>query len=151
MKKCLLAAVVLFACSLAQADSPGGKKHGFHGCKASDLNGDWVAYQAEVLKNPHTGVCKFSVSDGDVNGTCDFTLPNATGLHFVGSATVNPDCSAVLTMDFAPAPFVSTFEIQLDRVRKAYVGRWSNTFGAMGPTNGVKTFKAEETTTPNWP
>ena len=146
MKKVLLASSIIFLCAQAYADDAGHKPKA---CKNSDMNGDWVAYQAEVLKNPHTGVCAFAVSKGEISeGSCDFSLKDADGnelaaLRFNGTATVNKDCSATLTMDFRPygRPFISTFEIQLATDRQSYVGRWHNTFGALGPTNGVKKFK----------
>lgn len=112
-------------------------------CQKRDLRGNWVSYQNEVLKNPHTGVCKFSVENGKVGGSCDFSLKDdqgnpLTGLQFTGEAAVKEDCSAELTMDFAPRPFKSTFQLQLHRNKKSFVGRWENTFGALGTTNGVK-------------
>lgn len=144
MKKILLASSVIFLSAQAYAGS--GAQH-YKGCKPSDMNGDWVAYQAEVLKNPHTGVCHFKVFKGQIKeGTCDFNLTDQfgnalTGLNFDGTAKVEPDCSTELTMDFRPygRPFVSTFNIQLAPDKQSYVGRWKNTFGAIGPTNGVKT------------
>ncbi|MBS0166429.1 MAG: hypothetical protein JSR29_10145 [Nitrospira sp.] len=114
-------------------------------CQKRDLRGNWVSYQNEVLKNPHTGVCKFSVESGKVEGICDFSLKDEqghplTGLQFTGEATVKEDCSARLTMDFTPfgRPFVSAFDLQLHRNKKSFVGRWENTFGALGTANGVK-------------
>jgi hypothetical protein len=112
-------------------------------CQKRDLRGHWVSYQNEVLKNPHTGLCTFSVDNGTVEGSCDFSLKDEqgnplTGLPFTGEATVKEDCSAQLTMDFAPRPFKSTFQLQLHRNKKSFVGRWENTFGAVGTANGVK-------------
>ena len=112
-------------------------------CQKRDLRGNWVSYQNEVLKNPHTGVCKFSVDNGISVGTCDFSLKDdqgnlLTGLPFTGEATVKEDCSAEVVMDFAPRPFKSTFHLQLHRNKKSFVGRWENNFGALGTTNGVK-------------
>lgn len=114
-------------------------------CQKRDLKGQWVSYQNEVLKNPHTGQCQFSVEQGKVEGTCDFSLQDdqgqpLTGLKFTGETTVKENCSAELTMDFTPfgRPFVSTFHLQLHRNKKSFVGRWENTFGALGTANGVK-------------
>lgn len=106
-------------------------------CRKRDLRGNWVSYQNEVLKNPHTGVCRFSIENGKVEGTCDFSLHDdqgnpLTGLAFTGQATVKEDCSAELTMDFTPRPFTSTFQLQLHRNKKSFVSRWENTFGALG-------------------
>jgi hypothetical protein len=142
MRRILLSTAVIsmVLCSQAQAFF---EQEGT--CVKRDLTGHWVSYQAEVLKNPHTGVCKFSIANGKVEGTCDFSLTDAqgnplTGLQFTGDATIKDDCSAELTMDFTPfgRPFVSTFHLQLHRNKKAFVGRWENTFGALGTANGVK-------------
>ncbi|MGQ0555527.1 MAG: hypothetical protein ACT4PN_06240 [Nitrospiraceae bacterium] len=140
MKRVLLSTAVmsLMLCSQAQAFF---EEEGH--CQKRDLRGNWVSYQNEVLKNPHTGVCKFSVENGKVQGTCDFSLKDdqgnpLTGLQFTGEATVNEDCSAHVKMDFAPRPFQSTFQLQLHRNKKSFVGRWENNFGALGTTNGVK-------------
>ncbi len=114
-------------------------------CQKRDLRGNWVSYQNEVLKNPHTGVCKFNTENGKVEGACDFSLKDdhgnaLTGLRFTGEATVKEDCSAELTMDFTPfgRPFVSSFHLQLHRNKKSFIGRWENTFGALGTASGVK-------------
>ena len=140
MKRVLLSATVvsLILCSQAQAFFEEEGR-----CQKRDLRGNWVSYQNEVLKNPHTGVCKFSVDNGMIVGTCDFSLKDdqgnlLTGLSFAGEATVKEDCSAEVVMDFAPRPFKSTFQLQLHRNKKSFVGRWENNFGALGTTNGVK-------------
>lgn len=142
MKRMLLSTAVasLILCTQAQAFFEEEGR-----CQKRHLKGQWVSYQNEVLKNPHTGLCKFSVENGKVEGTCDFSLKDEqghplTGLQFTGEATVNEDCSAKLTMDFTPfgRPFVSTFHLQLHRNMKSFVGRWENTFGALGTANGVK-------------
>lgn len=135
MKKVLIASAILGIASQAYA---GADRSPGRGCRTSDMNGEWVSYQNEVKANPHTGKCTFTVNRGAVDGTCDFTLPDATGLEFAGTATVNPDCSVELTMDFDPAPFVSTFQLQLAKDKETFAGRWENTFGAIGTTNGVK-------------
>lgn len=114
-------------------------------CVKRDLKGRWVSYQAEVLKNPHSGVCRFEIDNGKVEGECDFSLTDEQGnpltaLQFVGDATIKDNCSAELTMDFTPfgRPFVSTFHLQFHHNKKSFVGRWENTFGALGTANGVK-------------
>lgn len=76
-------------------------------------------------------------------GTCDFSLKDdqghpLTGLPFTGETTVNEDCSAAVVMDFASRPVKSTFQLQLHRNKKSFVGRWENNLGALGTTNGVK-------------
>lgn len=142
MKRILLSTAVisLIVCSQAQAfyEQEGA-------CQRRDLKGQWISYQNEVLKNPHTGVCRFKIENGKVEGACDFSLTDdqgkpLTGLQFTGEAAVKEDCSAELTMDFRPfgRPFVSTFQLQFHRNKKSFVGRWENTFGAIGTANGVK-------------
>lgn len=110
-----------------------------------DLRGRWVSCQAEVLKNPPSGVYKFGIENGKVEGTCDFSVTDEqgnplTGLQFSGEATIKDDCSAELTMDFTPFGrlFVSTVHLQFHRNKKSFIGRWENTFGALGTANGVK-------------
>jgi hypothetical protein len=100
------------------------------------MNGEWVSYQNAVVVNPHTGVCKFVVQQGTATGTCDFST-GFTG-PFVGSVTVAKDCSAEVTMDFAPAPVVSNFHLQLHRDGESFAGRWDNNFNVLGTTQGIK-------------
>lgn len=143
MRKMLfsITAISLILCSQAQAFFEEEGR-----CQKRDLKGQWVSYQAEVLKNPHTGACTFEIDKaGKLTGSCDFSLTDdqgnqLTGLKFEGEATVKDDCSAELTMDFRPfgRPFVSTFHLQFHRNKKSFIGRWENTFGALGTTNGVK-------------
>lgn len=142
MKRTLLSAgmMTLILCSQAQAFFEEEGR-----CQKRDLKGQWISYQAEVKANPHTGVCRFKIENGKVEGACDFSLTDdqgkpLTGLQFTGEATVKEDCSAELTMDFRPfgRPFVSTFQLQFHRNKKSFVGRWENTFGALGTANGVK-------------
>lgn len=142
MKRMLLstAVVSLVLCNQAQAFFEEEGR-----CQKRDLRGNWVSYQAEVKANPHTGVCKFSIENGKAEGACDFSLTDDQGkpltdLRFSGEATVKEDCSTELTMDFTPfgRPFVSTFQLQLHRNKKSFVGRWENTFGALGTANGVR-------------
>ena len=106
------------------------------GCNINTMNGQWASYQAAVLTNPHTGVCKFKVVTGFAEGTCDFS--NGFSGPFQGVVTVNNDCSANLSMDFAPVPVISDFQIQLHKNKFAFVGQWSNNHGVIGITNAVK-------------
>jgi len=132
MKKILLVSSILAICIQAQA---GERDH--PACAAKALEGDWVSYQGTAQAGaPHTGVCRIHVEDGVATGDCDFSL-GFTG-PFQGAATVNDDCSAEVTMDFAPAAFVSKFQLQLARNKQSFVGRWENDFGANGIANGVK-------------
>ncbi|MDN5940486.1 MAG: hypothetical protein L0H94_01270 [Nitrospira sp.] len=139
MKRLLLstAVVSLILCSQAQAFFEEEGR-----CQKRHLNGQWVSYQGEFLKNPHTGICKFDIDKGKVEGKCDFFFPGnpVTDLQFVGEATIKDDCSVELTTDFTPfgRPFVSTYHLQLHRNKKSWVGRWESDSGAGGVTNGVK-------------
>lgn len=135
-----VAAISVILCSQAQAFFEEEGR-----CQKRDLKGRWVSYQAEVVANPHTGVCKFAIDKGKVEGQCEFSLTDEqgnplTGLQFVGEATIEDDCSVELTMDFRPfgRPFVSSFHLQFHRNKKSFVGRWENAFGARGVTDGVK-------------
>jgi hypothetical protein len=122
-------------------------------CKVSDFNGNWVGFQGNLITipgtNPHTGACTFTVSHGTItHGTCELRLlinPAPPVLispigYFDGTVEVNPDCSATLTFDFSPygRDTQSTYQVQLALDKKTYAGRWENTSGLLGPTNGVK-------------
>ena len=150
MKKVLLASSMILLCTQAYADD---RSHNYKGCKALDMNGEWVAYQGTALAGqPHTGVCDFSVLNGVATGSCDFStgfigpFPDPKSLNVgVKNVEVKKDCSVELQMDFTPAaPFVSTFHLQLNRDKQSFVGRWDNNFGAVGVSNGVKKFKTHE-------
>lgn len=125
--QCLLA-LLAFAGAQANADSKA--------CHINDLNGHWTAYQGAVLVNPHTGVCNFTIANGLAQGNCDFS--NGFQGPFKGEVVVNKDCSANFEMDFDPVPVVSSFQVQLHKDKKSFVGRWSNNFGVIGVTNAVK-------------
>jgi hypothetical protein len=105
-------------------------------CTINDMNGVWTSYQGAVAVNPHTGICTFKVANGLAQGSCDFS--NGFQGPFQGEVVVNRDCSVNFDMDFAPVPVVSTFQIQLHKDKKSFVGRWSNNFGVIGITNAVK-------------
>jgi hypothetical protein len=123
-------------------------------CTVSDFNGEWVGFQANVVTipgtNPHTGACMFTVSNGEItDGTCEQrilvnpgpppVLISPTG-HLDGTVEVDPDCSATLTFDFSPygRDTQSTYQVQLAVDKNTYAGRWENSSGLLGPTNGVK-------------
>ncbi len=132
MKKILLTSSILAICMQAHAGEPAQSA-----CTAKALDGDWVSYQGTAQAgSPHTGVCRIHVEDGTTTGDCDFSLGFTGPFH--GNAAVNGDCSAEVTMDFAPARFVSTFQLQLARNKQSFVGRWENNLGANGVANGVK-------------
>ncbi len=105
-------------------------------CNINDLNGKWVAYQGAVLVNPHTGICKFNVANGLAQGACDFS--NGFSGPFQGEVAISKDCSAKFDMNFASVPVISSFQVQLHKDKKSFVGRWSNNFGVIGVTNAVK-------------
>jgi hypothetical protein len=136
MKQILLASAIVFCSAQALA---GGSAQAPKGCNTANLNGNWVSYQGAVTVNPHTGICHLTVQDGATSGACSFSFPGAENLQFTGVAEVHEDCSADLTMDFAPdRPFQSTFQIQLAVDKQSFVGSWSNNFGVLGVANAVR-------------
>ena len=141
MKKFMLAATTLLMSAQLQAVviTP---------CTQKDLNGNYVAYQNSVgLANLHTGVCQFNINNGVVSGNCEFTTapngvitPGFSGA-VSGSASMNVNCSAEMTMDFNPAPSVtvaSTFSLQFTPDKQSYIGSWTNNFGLLGTSNGTR-------------
>ncbi len=140
----LISALALFC-----MDTHAGFNDHLRGCNDSDLNGNWVGYQVQVRgtggHTTHTGVCSFSVFNGEISqGVCNLSLFDADGNpitragSFAGTAAVEEDCSAPWTLDYTPRPTVSPYEIQLALDKKTYAGRWQNNLGDLGATNGVK-------------
>ncbi|MBK8816122.1 MAG: hypothetical protein IPN42_11790 [Methylococcaceae bacterium] len=128
MKIILLPVIALIMTSAVQAaDKP---------CSMNDFNGRWTAYQGAVTVNPHTGICHFSVANGLAQGNCDFS--NGFAGPFKGEVVVNRNCSVDFEMDFTPVPVVSTFQVQMHKDKKSFVGRWKNNFDVIGVTNAVK-------------
>lgn len=107
------------------------------GCSINDMNGRWTSYQGAVTADrQHTGICKFTVANGQAQGTCDFS--NGFQGPFQGEVVVNKDCSANFAMDFTPVPVVANFQVQLHKDKQSYVGRFANNHGVEGVTNAVK-------------
>ena len=141
--------LLISALTLVFMDATAGVNDHSKGCKDSDIDGNWVGYQVQVRgtdgHTAHTGVCSFSVLNGEISqGVCNLSLFDAEGNlitrtgSFVGTAAVEQDCSATLTFDFSPRPTVSAYEIRLALDKKTYAGRWQNNLGDLGTTNGVK-------------
>jgi hypothetical protein len=109
----------------------------YAGCKESDLKGDWIMFQA-ALNDPHTGRCEVSIVGSMANGHCD--LSNGASFDAHGPANVNEDCGGKIQLNFnvGPREVSSDFEVQLTKNKQAFAGRWDNSFGIVGTTNGVK-------------
>lgn len=142
MKKILFVTTALLISTQVNA---GG---GHSGCKAKDLNGDYVMYQNSVaLANLHTGRCEINVLNGVVSGTCAFTITNngvitpAFNGPVTGTATMNKNCSAEAQIDFTPAPGVtvqSFFDLQFTPDKQSFIGQWNNSFGLLGTSAGTR-------------
>ena len=141
MKRLLIAASTLLVSAQLQAVT-------ITPCTKNDLNGNFIAYQNSVGQaNLHTGVCQFNISNGIVSGNCEFTVapggvvaPGFSG-PVSGSATINSNCSAEMTMDFNPAPHVtvsSSFLMQFTPDKQSYIGSWTNNFGLLGTSAGTR-------------
>lgn len=118
-------------------------------CLPRHLNGHYVMYQNSVASaNLHTGRCEVSIDDGIATGNCAFTLPGAGGPavpgfagSVTGTASLARDCSAQMKLDFSPAPNVtvsSDFDLQFAPDRQSFIGQWSNNFGLIGTSAGVR-------------
>ncbi len=153
MKKILVTTVLtlMFGQAYADLDSHESRKHGMaksRPCNAKDLNGDYVMFQAAVNKPElnHTGRCEININDGTVSGRCAFGRnvsgnPNFNGPVY-GSATINTNCSADVTISFDPVPDVvhidSYFDLQFAPDKLTFVGSFSNSFGVEGISNGTR-------------
>jgi hypothetical protein len=146
-KTTLILAAMALVSSQAYAGDNKGHPEKKHQCRSKDLNGDYVMYQAAV-NNPvmnHTGRCEINVNDGDVTGSCAFD-PNSTGnpnFHgpVYGTATMNSNCSADMTISFdvPNGPHIdSFFDVQFTPSKDAFIGKFDNTFGIYGVTNGAR-------------
>jgi len=122
--------------------------HAAPGCKASDLNGNYVMYQAAINKNFHTGRCEIQILNGNATGTCEFD-PAVDGSHnfhgpVSGPAVINTNCSATLELDFHPNPsipeftIVSNFNLQFTPDKQSFIGKFVNSFDVQGTTSGTR-------------
>ncbi len=139
MKKILCVASILLLSSQA---------HAAPGCKASDLNGNYVMYQAAINKNFHTGRCEIQILNGNATGTCAFDplvdlTPNFNG-PVSGPAVINKNCSAKLKLDFHPNPsdpaftIESNFDLQFTPDKQSFIGKFINSFNVEGTTSGTR-------------
>jgi hypothetical protein len=107
-------------------------------CLPSDISGWWVMYQTNITAQPqHTGRCEIKVADNatkTLSGACK--LSNGYEMSVTGTASVNANCAAIMTLSFTGGTM--DFDMQLAVDRQAFVGRWKNSFGDLGGTNGVK-------------
>lgn len=120
-------------------------------CQNTHLNGNYVMFQNSVsTANPHTGRCEIAIKKGLASGMCAFSIssngsvnPGFTG-PVSGTASIKPDCSAELSLDFSPAPNVtvqSDFELQFTPDKNSFIGQWGNNFGLLGTTAGTRVKK----------
>ncbi len=117
-------------------------------CMQSDMNGNYVMYQNSVaLANLHVGRCEVNVRNGVAEGSCDFTttangeIKQGFNGAVSGTASINVNCSASMTLDFNPAPgvtVISTFNMQFSPDKQSFVGLWTNNFGLLGTSAGTR-------------
>lgn len=110
----------------------------YAGCIPSDITGSWITYQTNISAEvPHTGRCDIKIADNNARsftGKCNLSV--GFDMDVTGTAKVNNDCSAVLAMKFNGGGM--DFDMQLSPDRQSFVGRWKNSFGDVGGTNGVR-------------
>lgn len=147
MKKFVFIATIAALSAHAHADDSARKDHKT-ACRAKDLNGHYVMFQAAVNRPElnHNGRCDIDIDDGVVSGTCEFGRnvsgnPNFAGPVY-GHAVINKNCSADATISFDPVPNVvhidSTFDLQFTPDKQSFVGRFNNNFGVEGISNGTR-------------
>lgn len=116
------------------------------GCTQASLNGNYVMYQAAINHHFHTGKCEINITNGVISGTCAFdpsaeNNPNFHGAVY-GSATMNTNCSADMTISFDPVPNVvhidSDFDVQFTPDKQSFIGKFINTFGVEGTTSATR-------------
>ena len=132
MKKTLLAIAAFLFCVQAYAYPSGCPNK-------SVLNGDFIMYQNAVNTNQHTGRCEVHILNGVVNSQCAFSSGFVGPVN--GTATLNKNCSGTMALSFSPASGVivdSSFDIQLNADKLSFAGQWSNSFGVVGTTTGVR-------------
>lgn len=115
-------------------------------CTQANLNGSYVMFQAAINHHNHNGRCEININNGVVSGNCAFghDANNNPGFNgpVYGTATMNTNCSADVTISFDPVPDVvhidSFFDLQFSPNKESFVGGFSNTFGVEGITNGTR-------------
>lgn len=133
MKKILFIATALLISTQVNAGGPAT-------CKAKDLNGDYVSYQAAINHHFHTGKCEINIKNGLLTGHCAFDPtvdgnPNFNG-PVNGTATINTNCSAVMSMNFGPVE--SHFDVQFTPDKQSFIGKFDNNFGVEGTSSGTR-------------
>ncbi len=123
-------------------------------CTQANLNGSYVLYNAAVNGKSlpdagsmnHTGRCEIHINNGNLTGTCAFDPNNSNQPNFngpvYGTATMNTNCSADMTISFDPVPNVvhidSEFDVQFLPNKEGFIGKFSNNFGVRGSTSGTR-------------
>jgi hypothetical protein len=148
MKKAVFFIALAVLSTQALADKKHQSPEKMHQCKKSDLNGNYVMFQAAVNKPEmnHNGRCEVNISNGVLSGVCNFGRnaagnPGFNGVVY-GDATINKNCSVEVNISFDPVPNVvhidSVFELQFSPDKQSFVGRFSNNFGVEGISNGTR-------------
>jgi hypothetical protein len=133
MKKILLVASSLLLSTQVQAAprSP---------CTQANLNGNYISYQAAINHHFHTGKCEIEITSGVLSGHCKFDPSAENPVNYdgpvLGTATMNANCSAAMTMNFGPV--ASTFDVQFTPDKQSFIGKFGNNFGVEGITNGTR-------------
>lgn len=134
MKKILLVASTLLLSTQVQAAPPSP-------CTQANLIGTYITYQAAINHHFHTGKCEIAIiSGGTLTGHCAFdpSAENPTNYNgpVTGTATMNNNCSAVMSMDFGPVQ--SDFDVQFTPDKQSFIGKFINNFGVEGTTSGTR-------------
>lgn len=133
MKKTLFVASALLLSTQVQAAPPVA-------CTQANLNGTYITYQAAINHHFHTGKCEITIASGLLTGHCAFdpSAENPTNYNgpVNGTATMNSNCSAVMSMDFGPVQ--SDFDVQFTPDKQSFIGKFGNNFGVEGTTSGTR-------------
>ncbi len=155
----MISTLLVATCVSAEAGQFGQDR-----CPSPD--GEWVSYQGAIYPNNavHTGVCRFTIVRGSVDGKCVFSAqgpatppvpPSAMNSGFnmqiggkagfldVNDRVNNPfaiPCVLQFTTDFnrSQVPIVATFQVNLNNGGRGFTGRFLNDQGVGGVSNGVK-------------
>jgi len=132
MKKILfVASALLLSTQVHAASTP---------CTQANLNGNYITYQAAINHHFHTGKCEINITNGNLTGHCAFdpSAENPTNYNgpVNGTATMNTNCSAVMSMNFGPV--FSNFDVQFTPDKQSFIGKFGNNFGVEGTTSGTR-------------
>jgi hypothetical protein len=133
MKKILLIASTLLLTTQVQAAPPSP-------CTQANLNGNYITYQAAINHHFHTGKCEIAIANGLLTGHCKFDPSAENPVNYDGpvngTASMNTNCSAVMSMNFGPV--FSDFDVQFTPDKQSFIGKFSNNFTVQGTTSGTR-------------